>query len=222
MNESTISITVDYYTDILCVWAWIAQPRLEELQKHWKNKVCVKHRFVDIFGDSYRKIPAAWGERDGFEKFQAHVQHAAEKFEEARIHHAIWTRTRPRSSMQAHLLLRAVEIVAGPTQLEKLALRIRRAFFCDALDVSDMDLLLELAQEASVDANSLRESLYSGEAMADLSRDLRAAQESGVRGSPTWVLNEGRQVLYGNVGNRILNVNIEELRNNPAEETSCC
>jgi CubicO group peptidase (beta-lactamase class C family) len=43
-----------------------------------------------------------------------------------------------------------------------------------------------------------------------------------VRGSPTWVLNEGRQVIYGNVGYRVLNANVEELINRPIEEASWC
>ena len=29
---------IDYYTDVLCVWAWIAQPRLDELQRQWGKK----------------------------------------------------------------------------------------------------------------------------------------------------------------------------------------
>jgi len=55
-----------------------------------------------------------------------------------------------------------------------------------------------------------------------LSNDLRSAHELGVKGSPTWVLNEGRQVLYGNVGYRILSANIEELLKNPGSEASWC
>ena len=58
--------------------------------------------------------------------------------------------------------------------------------------------------------------------MGALSDDQRRAAELGVRGSPTWVLNSGRQILYGNVGYRILNANIEELLKNPAVEASWC
>jgi predicted DsbA family dithiol-disulfide isomerase len=37
-----------------------------------------------------------------------------------------------------------------------------------------------------------------------------------VEGSPTFVLNEGRQVLFGNVGYRVLEANIRELIREPA------
>ena len=64
--------------------------------------------------------------------------------------------------------------------------------------------------------------LQNGSAMAALSGDLRSAQELAVKGSPTWVLNDGRQILYGNVGYRILGANIEELLKHPAAEASWC
>lgn len=221
-NSTTPPITIDYYTDVLCVWAWIAQVRLEEVHRQWGERISVRHRFVDIFGDCHRKIPGQWGEADGFEKFGAHVADSAARFEHCQVNPAIWTRTRPRSSMQAHLLLKAVEALAGQNAVEAAALRIRRAFFVDARDISDMALLLELAAQEGLDQASLQDALRDGRASAKLSSDLRAATEQGIKGSPTWVLNEGRQLLYGNVGYRILSANIEELLKHPGAEASWC
>ncbi len=221
-DNQTAPITIDYYTDLLCVWAWIAQARLEEVHRQWGDQVSVRHRYVDIFGDSHSKIPAQWGEADGFAKFGAHVASAAAKFEHCHVNSDIWTRTRPRSSLQAHLLLKGVEILGGQAAVEAMALRIRRAFFVDARDIGDMELLLELAAEEHLDRQALRGVLRDGRAMAALGSDLRAAADQGVRGSPTWVLNEGRQLLYGNVGYRILSANIEELLKHPGAEASWC
>jgi hypothetical protein len=35
-------------------------------------------------------------------------------------------------------------------------------------------------------------------------------------------MNGGRQILYGNVGYRILNANVEELLKHPEQEASWC
>lgn len=222
MTSDKQRIDIDYYSDILCVWAWIAQPRLEELERQWGERISIRHHFVDIFGDCEKKIPARWGASDGYEKFAEHVRHSAEPFEQAVIHQDIWQASRPRSSAQAHLVLRAVDRVSGRKPMCALALRIRRAFFTEARDVSDLDVLLELAADEGIDVHSIRQSLKDGSAIAALSSDLRMAAEQGVRGSPTWVLNEGRQVIYGNVGFRVLNANVEELIKRPAEEASWC
>lgn len=85
-----------------------------------------------------------------------------------------------------------------------------------------MPLLVNLAASDNIDRAALKETLDDGSAMAALSRDQRSAGELGVKGSPTWLLNGGRQILYGNVGYRILNANIEELARRPATEASWC
>lgn len=222
MSVSESGVVIDYYSDILCVWAWIAQPRLDELEKQWQGHITVRHHFVDVFGDCEKKIPQSWGAEDGYEKFGEHVQHSAQPFELATVHPDLWQTIRPRSSAPAHLLLRAAALVQSEQMLARLALRIRRAFFCQALDVSSLDVLLELATEEGADTGRLQRAVYDGSAIAALMTDLRQASDLGVRGSPTWILNSGRQVLYGNVGYRILNANIEELLNNPADEASWC
>ena len=221
MNTSD-PIHIDYYSDVLCVWAWIAQARLEELESQWQGQASVSHHYVDIFGDCHRKIPAAWGKQDGFYKFASHVHDSAAPFDAAEVHPDIWKTTRPRSSAQAHLVLRATAIAHGDSTMASLALQVRRAFFIEARDISELGLLLELAQDSGCDPAALRQCLDNGSAIAAYSTDLRRAAELGVRGSPTWILNGGRQVLYGNVGYRILNANIEELLRHPQDEASWC
>jgi predicted DsbA family dithiol-disulfide isomerase len=223
MPDSALPPTViDYYTDMLCVWAWIAQPRLEELQRQWHHKVEVRHRYVDIFGDSHTKIALRWGQHDGFDKFSAHVIASAAPFKDTPIHAAIWKQVRPYSSMPAHLLLKTIGLVYGDAMVQAMSVRIRRAFFVDARDIGQLGLLLDLAEDLKLDSAELNNRLMDGRAMAALSADQQSARELGIKGSPTWVLNEGRQILYGNVGYRILNANIEELLKRPAAEASWC
>jgi predicted DsbA family dithiol-disulfide isomerase len=222
MTSSAKNIAVDYFSDLLCVWAWIAQPRLEELEKQWGNEITLRHHFVDIFGDCHQKIPDKWGLDDGFEKFGDHVQQSAEPFELAKVSPHVWHNVQPRSSGQAHLVLRAAGLTNRAQQLPALAKRFREAFFCEAQDISDQDVLLALAQELGFNADELLGKLQDGSAIAAYSTDLRRSSELGVRGSPTWILNSGRQVLYGNVGYRILSANIEELLSHPTEEASWC
>lgn len=223
MPENTTAATViDYYTDILCVWAWIAQPRLEALQKQWGEQIQVRHRYVDIFGDAHTKITQRWGADDGFVKFNAHIAHCAAPFAETPVSPKIWSELRPRSSMAAHLLLQAVGCVYGGDAVKTLALHIRRAFFIEAQDIGHLGLLLALASHHGLDAAALQATIMDGSAMAKLSGDLHNARELGIKASPTWVLNEGRQTLSGNVGYRILNANIEELLKRPQSEASWC
>lgn len=47
---------IDYYSDILCVWAWVAQQRIEELNQKLENKIHFKYHYLDIFGDVQKKL----------------------------------------------------------------------------------------------------------------------------------------------------------------------
>lgn len=221
-DSKPLPVAIDYYSDVLCVWAWIAQLRLEELHQQWGSAVTIRPRYVDVFGDSHNKILDRWGETDGFDKFAVHVVKATEAFEEITVHADVWSKVRPRSSMQAHLLLKAVLLVAGEHAVESMAQRIRHAFFTQARDIGDLSLLLRLADDENLDTTAIQDALNSGAAIAALSGDAHSAGELGVKGSPTWVLNEGRQILYGNVGYRILSANIEELLKHPGAEASWC
>jgi predicted DsbA family dithiol-disulfide isomerase len=52
--------------------------------------------------------------------------------------------------------------------------------------------------------------------------DFDAQKKQLVEGSPTFVLDEGRQKLYGNVGYRILEGNIQELLTEPGQRPGWC
>jgi hypothetical protein len=56
-----------------------------------------------------------------------------------------------------------------------------------------------------------------------LAADYQVAEKMRIEGSPSFVLNEGRQKLYGNVGFHLIEANIQELLRTPrADEASWC
>ena len=49
-------LVVDYYSDILCVWAWIAQRRIDELHEQLGDKIELRYHYMDVFGDAINKV----------------------------------------------------------------------------------------------------------------------------------------------------------------------
>ena len=70
----TTPVVIDYYSDILCVWAWIAQRRNEELNDKLLDKIEWRYHYLDIFGDASNKIPNQWQDKGGFIGFSNHIQ----------------------------------------------------------------------------------------------------------------------------------------------------
>jgi len=66
-------LVIDYYSDILCVWAWIAQRRIDELKQSFGDGLEFRYRYVDIFGDTQAKMDGLWQQEDGYAGFADHV-----------------------------------------------------------------------------------------------------------------------------------------------------
>jgi predicted DsbA family dithiol-disulfide isomerase len=221
-REELQPLTIDYYTDMLCVWAWIAQRRIEELTSQWGERIRLVHHCVNVFADTADKMERQWRDRGGFDGFAEHVQTAAAAYETAHVHPDLWRKVRPTTSATAHLLVKAAALSRSPAAATALADAIRHAFFVQARDISQLPVLMDVAAGEGFDTGRLNDVLASGRAMAALLSDYSASEERGIRGSPSWVMNDGRQILYGNLGYRILHANVEELLHHPEQEASWC
>ncbi len=121
-------LVVDYYSDILCVWAWIAQRRIDELNKQLGARIELKYHYLDVFGDAVNKIPTQWQQRGGYEGFASHVIESASIYEDAHINKDIWSKVRPTSSANSHLVLKAIELTYSCKQSIDLALKLALVF----------------------------------------------------------------------------------------------
>ncbi len=215
-------VIIDYYSDILCVWAWIAQRRIDELNEQLSDKIELRYHYLDVFGDASNKIPKQWAERGGYAGFAKHVIDSAAPYPDAPINPELWQKVRPTTSANAHLVLKAIELSYDKEKSIEMALLIRQAFFVDAQDIGQLSLLFSLAEEANIKIEPVKNALDDGSAMAALMADYQQAKFLSLKGSPSYIIDNGRQVLYGNVGYRVLLANIEEHLNQPMEEASWC
>lgn len=209
------AIELTYYSDVLCVWAHAAQSRVDEVLRNFADEVTVSYRFCSVFGDTAHKIGKGWSDRGGYEGFNKHLREVAAQFDGLRVHPDLWLAVRPASSAGAHLVLKAVEQV-NAAALPPLLLRFRDAFFLEGRDISRWAVQQDLLRESGLTVERVRSQIDDGFAFAALEADQRDMAALKVQGSPTILLNNGRQTLYGNVGYRIIEANIRELLHSPA------
>lgn len=220
MNNEPLNI--DYFSDMLCIWAWITQRRIEELNTYFGDRINIRHLYVDIFGDTATRIHTQWADKGLYEGFCTHVIESASPYESANVNHDVWIRTQPATSANAHLVVKAVEIACNEQVSFEFATLLRKSFFEDCKDIGNLEVIYQLAESHAIDTGPVKQIINEGRAMAALMHDYQLAREYQIKGSPTFVMNEGRQVLFGNVGYRVLRTNIEELLNRPESEASWC
>lgn len=221
-------ITVTYYSDVLCIWAYVAQVRVDAIRRSFPDEVRLDYRFVSVFGDTRLKVGEGWRDRDGFAGYARHVTGIAARFEHVRLDPRVWAEVRPASSLSPQLFLSAIlewERTQLPAAVERepqifasVMWAMRRGFFAEGLDIARRDVQRELARPFDIDLAAVEQLIDDGSAFARLSADYQSAEKARIEGSPSFVLNEGRQKLYGNVGFRVIEANIREILRDPDQD----
>jgi predicted DsbA family dithiol-disulfide isomerase len=223
-------VEVTYFSDALCIWAYISQARIDAIKQKFGDAVHIQQRFCSVFGDTPAKIATTWKDKGAHQGFNAHLRKVAEGFPHITVHPEVWLRTRPLSSSSPHLFLKAIqdwEQESGGEKargtFERVMWALRCAFFRDCRDISRWQIQCEVASGLGVDIAAVEQRIHSGAAFARLAADYQAAERMRIEGSPSLVLNDGRQKLYGNVGFRLIEANVQEFMRTPrADEASWC
>lgn len=227
-------VQVSYFSDVLCIWAYAAQARIDAVKEKFGDTVRLDYRFCSVFGDTARKITSTWKDKGEYAGFNAHLRNVALQFPHIEVHPDIWLNTRPPTSASAHLFLKAVQhwqqereregqSKSATSIFEKLMWAFRCAFFRDCRDIARWDVQCELAEPLGVDIGAIEKSIRDGTAFARLAADYQDTGKMRIEGSPSFVLNDGRQKLYGDVGFRIIEANIQELLRVPCgDQASWC
>ncbi len=216
------TVLIHHFSDVLCVWAYVAQVRVDELCRVHGKDVDLRYHFVDVFGDVPGRTQDRWSAKGGLVGYAAHVAKVVSDFDHVDLHPDAWSKVAPNSSLACHQFLHAVAIASGKEMLAKAAWAMRVAFFSNAIDISQRERQLEIAEELNLGRSAIERALDDGAAIAGVSADLRMAAEQKISVSPTLVFNEGRQMLKGNVSYRAIEANISELLSEPAIGHSWC
>lgn len=231
------TVTIEIFSDVLCVWAYGAQARIDQLKHDFGDKVSLRYRFIPLFAATNERIIEGWKARGGVSGFNAHVQEVASSWKHISVHSEIWMENMPASSNSAHLFLKAVQELEsrgdissepqseyeGRNLFEELAWRVRCQFFEHNRNISKQSELHKIADGLNLPLLKIHELMRNGEAHAALHLDVEARDNYLIPGSPTLVFNQGRQRLYGNIGYRIIEANLNELLNDEQHgEASWC
>jgi predicted DsbA family dithiol-disulfide isomerase len=231
-----MTIQISYVSDLLCIWAYVAEARLDQLRKEFGSSIDMEFRFIPIFGATRYRIGEGWKDRGGYVGFGEHVREVARGFPHVSVSERVWSDVAPTTSSTAHEMLCAARLLVdegvidtarrdelgGRTLFEEATWQVRSAFFEHARDVSDRDVLLDVLGGAGISSAAIEAKLKSGEAMAEVCRDIELRDQLKIEGSPTYYLNQGRQKLYGNVGYRVVSANLRELLEQPGDQASWC
>ena len=195
-------VKVDYFSDVLCVWAFIGEKRLAEVKANMAKEIEISLLFLPNFSACHQKIDQGWVNKGGFNGYAEHVHEVASKFD-IRLHPDTWFKVRPSTSMLPHGIIKSVENCEGTDKAALFCSAVRHAFFSNAQDISKLSVLEGVAIKLGINWSNVLDFFNEGHGLARLYEDFLQAQKYQITISPAWVFNEGRQRLIGNVGYRV-------------------
>ena len=220
-------INVSHYSDILCIWAYVSQIRIDELIDNFGENIHLEYYLFPVFGHALSKIDQQWEVKGGRNAYNLHVRDIADRFGHLSIHPDIWVKNTPESSLPSHLYACATKIAETNVKLAQgsyaeLIAQFRSAFFVEAIDIAKVESIRNIIEEKKFSLSVIEKEISNGKAYAMLSSNMRYASDHAISVSPTLTFNEDRQRLSGNVGYRIIEANMKELIENPELKQSWC
>lgn len=225
MSQKTVEFS--YWSDPLCIWAFVAQRRLEQVLESHAGRLVVRYHTVPVFGSvPWRFAAGPWAVLGVEGRVEATRRIAQEHGIEG-VSGEAWRSAQPASSWSPGAAVRACfaaeqegEAPAGAGAAYEL--RMRQRFFLDDVNVALRGAQLALAEEVGVPPSSLERRLDDGSALAALWEDYQEKERLRVQGSPTYVFDGGRAQLYGDFPYSILEATVEALLGGRAPGASAC
>lgn len=192
-------VSVEVWSDVVCPWCYIGKRRLEAAIAALDGEVeiAISYRPYQLDptapSDSPRPVAEAYSAKfGGPERAAQIIQHvtgiAADEGIEFRMDRALRANT-----LRAHRLLWLASATGHQAALKE---RLLRAYFCDGVDVGDVDALASCAADVGLDPDRVSAFLRSDDGADEVRAQLAMAADVGISAVPTYVL-DGRWSVPG-------------------------
>ncbi|MBE3583646.1 MAG: DsbA family protein [Limnochordaceae bacterium] len=184
-------VELEFYHDVLCAWCFALAPRIRRLTDEYP-KVRVVHRAFAL-APTPEAIAAMFGSKEeGKREILNHWRAANRNDDEHRINAELMA-TRPFDypySMPGLLACKAAERQGGQEAHGAMFDRVQRAHFTECLNIADLDVLRQCAQDVGLDVVRWAQDYSSPATWEDVKQDLIRASQYGISGVPTLVADQ--------------------------------
>jgi len=169
-----------YVHDPMCSWCWAYRPVLAQIRSGLRNQLPISSLLGGLAPDSDEPMPESMQKQIESYWYKIHEELDTE------FNHDFWKNCEPRRS--TYPACRAVIAARKQQAEEKMILAIQQAYYLRAMNPSEEDTLLQLADEMGLDFDQFATDLNSDEVDAQLMHEIELTQKMHVKGFPSWVL----------------------------------
>ena len=192
---------VEIWSDVACPWCYVGTARFERAVEEAGLDVDVVYRSFELDptvpkgGDSPMLVDYLSRKFGGPERVAAAHARLDAAAEDLDIDFR-WSQMRRANTFDAHRLLGWALASEGAEKQRSLKKALLRAYFTDGLDVTDHDVLADLAAAVGLDRTAAAKVLASDEQADEVRAQREQAYGNGINAVPTFIV-EGKWMLQG-------------------------
>ncbi|HLH49013.1 MAG TPA: DsbA family oxidoreductase [Roseiarcus sp.] len=188
MTDNREGLTIDVVSDVVCPWCYLGKKRLERALAQEKDTIPVRWRPYQLDpsippGGMDRTVYMRNKFGDSGKLEQIHERLRALGAEEG-IKYAFDRIERSPNTLDAHRLIRWA---AAADKQGAVVDKLFSLYFEQGRDIGDRKLLVEIAREIGLDAESVARSLAEGTDEKEVRQEIAQAQSLGVTGVPFFI-----------------------------------
>ncbi|OIO73114.1 MAG: DsbA family protein [Zetaproteobacteria bacterium CG1_02_53_45] len=172
-----------YIHDPMCSWCWAFRPVWAELRSQLPDAVEVNCLLGGLAPDSDAPMSI-----DTQAMIRHHWQTIETRVPGTCFNDDFWTRCAPRRSTYPACRAVIAATRQNPALEDAMILSIQQAYYLQARNPSDDEVLIELATNLSLDPDRFRTDLNSAQTRAELLSEIHTSRNMGVTGFPALVL----------------------------------
>jgi predicted DsbA family dithiol-disulfide isomerase len=198
MNDRTAPLTIDIVSDVVCPWCYIGKRHVERAIAQWRDRhptatVNVRWHPFQLNPD----LPLEGTDRKGYleQKFGG-PQRAKEIY--ARVGAAgrgagldlnFDGILKQPNTLAAHALMAYAQMADDGAHADAVAERLFKAYFVDGVFIGDIDVLVSIAVECGLDAESARAVITQQVTLDQVAAQDASARAQGITGVPYFIFN---------------------------------
>jgi predicted DsbA family dithiol-disulfide isomerase len=187
-NPAAEPVTIDVVSDVVCPWCFLGKRRLDAAIRASGAPIAVRWRPFQLDPS----IPAEGLDRHAYMKAKFHDDarlaavhdRLTEMGEAVGIAYAFERIERAPNTLDAHRLIRWATV---GEQQDAVVERLFRLYFEEGRDISDRELLIEVAREVGMDVDTVEKLFAGGEDIDSVQAEIAQAQAVGVTGVPFFI-----------------------------------
>lgn len=193
------TMQVEIWSDVVCPWCYIGKRRFERAAAELADVVDLEvvYRPFQLdptapTGPGRPVIDAYAAKFGGVERAQQIIEHVTSIAAAEGLDFAM-DRALRANTLHAHRLLWLASATGHQQALKE---RLLSAYFCEGVDIGDLDALARCAADAGLPADRVRAFLDSDDGTAEVEAQLRMAADADITAVPTFVI-DGRWAVPG-------------------------